>query len=318
MTLRVLVTGASGFTGRHFIAEARQRGALIYGLSRQLVQTEAVTWLTGDLVDSDATVRAVRESAPDYVVHLASRTPANAPRLAPREWISVNPLITFNLLDAVRIINPKARVLIVSSSAVYGHVSQAELPISEQVLPRPATMYGVSKATQELIAARFIAEYGLPVIIARPFNLIGPGEPPLMLTSTLARQVAAIAAGQAPPVLRMRHRATSRDFSDVRDVVRAYWALLEAGDVGEIYNVCSGTATSIGEIADCLMRLANISAVIEETSGGPTANDVLLQVGDNRKITASVGWRPAIDLMTSLADVLASFVVAPASSNTAT
>lgn len=303
MALRILITGAGGFTGRALSSFAQTQGAVVYGLDRAAATVEGVTLIQGDLGEAPCVAAAVAASAPDYVVHLAAQTPANVSGISDREWLTTNPLWTLHLLEAVRTGRPTAGVLIVSSSAVYGGATSDE-PIVEETPLRPATLYGVSKATQELLATRYATEYGLRVCCARPFNLVGPGEPRRMLTSTLAAQVLAIAAGQAPPVVQMRHRATSRDFTDIRDAVRAYWALLEQGADGAVYNVCSGVATPIGQIVERLLALAGVAARIEETGGGPARGDVLTQRGSSRKLAAATGWRPSIPLDQSLADLL--------------
>jgi GDP-4-dehydro-6-deoxy-D-mannose reductase len=305
--MRILITGASGFTGRHLADYGLQCGAIVYGLSRRSGVNPSIIELPGDLALPETIAEAMQASHPDYVFHLASQTPANAPTNTNHDWLTINPLATLNLLEAVRLYRPQARVLLVSSSAVYGHVPPADMPIHEHRPLHPTTMYGVSKATQELLAIRYASEYHMVVILARPFNLVGPGEPCGMVTSTLAAQVASIAAGQAVPVIRMRHRATQRDFTDIRDAVRAYWDILEHGQSGEVYNVCSGIPTPIGTIADQLISLASVSARIEETSAHPGTSDVLLQMGSTEKVAQSIGWQPRIDLDRSLADLLATF-----------
>ena len=307
MMSRILITGASGFAGRHLAAYLHQLGCQVYGLNRLPAGVEHVVELEGDLAVPEAASQAVQASAPDYVFHLAARTPANTAAVDDRNWLLENPLATLNLLEAIRRYYPQARTLLVSSSAIYGHISQGKLPISEEAPLRPTTMYGVSKATQELLAMRYVAEYGLHIVRARPFNLVGPGEPRRMLTSALASQVADIAGGRAEPVLRMRHRATSRDFTDIRDAVRAYWALAELGRPDEVYNVCSGVATPIGELVDGLLAAAGVTARVEETAPRPAANDIIAQWGRNQRITEATGWRPEIDLATSLRDLLESF-----------
>jgi GDP-4-dehydro-6-deoxy-D-mannose reductase len=202
-------------------------------------------------------------------------------------------------------------VVVISSSAVYGHVPPEALPIAETSPLQPTTLYGVAKAAVELVALRFHATHGLHVVRVRPFNLVGPGEPPAMLTSTLAAQVARIAAGEAPAVVRMRHRATARDYVDVRDAVRAYWLLLEKGAPGEVYNVCSGRAVDIGHLVERLLALAGVEARIEDTAPVPSPGDILAQSGDGSKLTAATGWLPAISLDRSLADLLASLASGP-------
>jgi GDP-4-dehydro-6-deoxy-D-mannose reductase len=305
--VRALITGAGGFTGRHLARGLRPRVEALYGLSRRGQQPDGVIPLVADLEDAGAVERALRESQPDRIFHLAARTPAAAGAGADeRDWLRADPVATYNLLEAVRRHRPSARVLVVSSSAVYGHVAEGALPIAETTPLAPVTMYGVGKATAEMIAARFAAVHDLYVVRARTFNLVGAGEPAGALTSVVASQVARIRAG-GDPVLRIRHRATARDFTDVRDAVAAYTAILERGRPGEAYNVCSGRAVAIGEIVDGLLAAAGVMARVEETAPDPTSTDIRTQAGDPEKTAATTGWAPAIPLAQSLADLLASF-----------
>lgn len=305
--MRLLITGASGFVGRHMASYAAMRGATVFGVSRRSETDASMSMLTADLNDAAETARTLEMAAPDAIIHLAARTPANSPKPALRDWLTETPLATLNLLEVARSSCPRAVILVVSSSAVYGHVPVERLPITEDYPLQPATMYGVSKAIQELLALRYVAEFGMHIVRARPFNLVGPGEPHAMLTSTLAAQVAAIALGKQPPVVRMRHRATSRDFIDVRDAVAAYWALLEHGEPGGVYNVCSGIVTPIGEIAERLLSLAGVDARIEET-GSHTPGDILAQAGSAERLRAATGWQPRYDLTRSLHDLFATFM----------
>ncbi len=307
MTSRVLITGISGFVGRYMASCAAMHGAMVFGVSRRLDTSIAATVLVADLNDASATIHALEVADPDVIIHLAAHTPANSPEISLQTWVTGTPLATLNLLESARCCCPDATILIVSSSAVYGHVPIGRLPVTEEHPVQPVTMYGVSKATQELLAMRYAAEFGMRIIRVRSFNLVGPGEPRAMLTSTLAMHVAAIARGLQPPVVRMRHRATSRDFTDVRDAVAAYWAILERGDAGAVYNVCSGVATPIGEVVAQLLQLAGVDASIEET-GSPAAGDILVQVGSAARLIATTGWQPAFDLTTSLRDLLATFM----------
>ncbi len=304
--MRALVTGGSGFVGRHLAPLLAANGCDVWSLDRRGDAPPGATAIVADLSEAVAAARALEESRPDLVFHLAARTPANAPESTPADWLGGDPVATDNLLEAVRTVAPRARVLVVSSSAVYGPVAREALPITEASPLRPATLYGVAKAAVELAALRFHAAHGVHVVRARPFNLVGPGEPAAMVTTAVAAQVARIAAGHAPAVVRMRHRATSRDFTDVRDAVRAYWLLLERGAAGEAYNVCSGHAVGIGDVAERLLSLAGVAARIEETAPAPEAGDVLAQAGDRTKLAAATGWAPEIPLERSLADLLAS------------
>lgn len=304
--MRALVTGGSGFVGRHLASLLAGKGCTTWSLDRRGGGPPGTTPIVADLSDAAAAGRAVEETRPDLVFHLAARTPANAPESTAADWLGGDPVATHHLLEAVHAHAPHARVLVISSSAVYGHVPLEALPIAETSPLQPTTLYGVAKAAVELVALRFHAVHGLHVVRVRPFNLVGPGEPVAMLTSTLAAQVARIAAGGAPAVARMRHRATSRDYADVRDAVRAYWLLLERGAPGEVYNVCAGHAVAIGHLAERLLALAGVAARIEETAPAPAPGDILAQAGDGTKLAAATGWAPEIPLDRSLADLLAS------------
>jgi GDP-4-dehydro-6-deoxy-D-mannose reductase len=304
--VRALITGGSGFVGRHLVDLLLEEGCGTWSLDRRGEAPRGTTPVRADLLDREAVARAVAGSRPDLVFHLAARTPANAPGSTPSEWLGGDPVATHYLLEAVGAHAPGARVLVVSSSAVYGQVSPEALPIAETAPLRPTTLYGVAKAAVELAALRFHAAHGFHVVRVRPFNLVGPGEPVGMLTTTLAAQVARIAAGKMPPVVRMRHRATSRDYVDVRDAVRAYRLLLEAGVAGEVYNLCSGRAVAIGTLAERLLALAGVEARVEETAPVPAPGDILAQSGDGSKLAVATGWAPEIPLDRSLEDLLAS------------
>jgi len=305
---RALVTGGAGFVGRHLASFLAAKGCDIWSLDRRAGGPAGATVIEADLLEPEAADRAVAESLPDFVVHLAARTPANAPGGSAADWLGGDPVATHHLLDAIRTRAPLARVLVVSSSAVYGNVPANRLPIAESSPLQPTTLYGVAKAAVELVALRFYVTFGLHVTRVRPFNLVGPGEPASMLTSTLAVQVARIVSGDCAAVVRMRHRATSRDYVDVRDAVRAYWLALERGVPGEAYNVCSGRCTEIGLLAERLLSVAGASAAVEETDPAPAPGDIAVQSGDGTKLAAATGWVPEIPLDESLRDLLASIV----------
>ena len=304
--MRVLITGAAGFAASHLAVLARDRADVVFGLTRGGPVPDGVIPLPGDVASAEVVSSAMRQAGPDFVFHLAALTPANSPESTPENGLLTNPRLTLHLLEAVRTVRPEARVLLVSSSAVYGHVGAGDLPIGETAPLQPTTLYGVGKGTVELLGIHYAEEHGLDVRRARPFNLVGPGEPRAMLTSTLAAQVVEIKARVREPVVRIRHRATARDYTDVRDAVAAYWSILERGAPNGVYNVCSGVAVPIGRLVERLLAAAGVDATVEETDRHPRPGDVRTQEGDNGKLTAATGWRPALDLDRSLADLLRS------------
>jgi GDP-4-dehydro-6-deoxy-D-mannose reductase len=289
--MRVLMTGGAGFVGRHLAALLVEKGWLVWSLDRRHGGAPGTTKIESDLLDPRLVESAVKQARPRLVFHLAGRTPANSADSTASDWLSGDPVATHNLLEAVRLQAPDARVLVVSSSAVYGNALIQ--PISEACPLRPTTLYGVTKATVELVAQRFHTTHEMFVVRARAFNLLGA-------------QVARIRSGASEPVLRLRHRATARDYLDVRDAARAYFGLLEQGAAGGVYNVCSGRATGIGVLADRLLHLADVWARIEETAPEPLPGDVVTQAGDPGALAATTGWRPEIPLDQSLRDLLAS------------
>lgn len=312
--MNVLVTGATGFLGRHLTALLVERGYGVFGLTRHPVPAGAagIRWLRADLGDTTAVANAIARAAPERVFHLAARTPANCgDAVTAAEWLRDGAVATHHLLEALYATGRAPRVLLASSSAVYGHVPLSEQPIVEQRPLRPVTLYGVAKATAEMVGGLFTAK-GLPTIVARPFNLLGPGEPTRMLTSHLARQVAGVPPDAKTGKIRVRHLATSRDYTDVRDAARALVLAIEHGPPGTAFNVCSGRATPASRLVDVFSSLRRVRLEVEETGPGPTPDDVASQVGDGRKLEALTGWTPEIPLERSLGELLASHECDPA------
>lgn len=293
--------------GRHLVALLAGEGARVLSLDRTPAEIAGAESITADLSDPSAVGRAVAAAAPDVVFHLASQTPGGAPGCTPAEQLVGDPVATEHLLEAVRRLVPETRVVVVSSSAVYGDATSSGTPIPETAPFRPVTPYGVAKAAVELVALRHHLAHGLKVVRVRPFNLVGPGQGKNRLPGHLAAQVVAVSAGAEPPVVRLRHRATSRDFVDVRDAARAFRALAELGEPGEVYNVGSGQTVSIGELLDLLLATAGVTARVEETDASPEAGDVRGQAADTGRIRRTTGWSAAIPLGVSLSDLLGSF-----------
>jgi GDP-4-dehydro-6-deoxy-D-mannose reductase len=209
-----------------------------------------------------------------------------------------------NLLEAVRACAPQARVLWVSTCEVYG--AAASLPLAEDAPLRPANPYAVSKTTGDLLAAMYAEVYGLDVVRARPFSHAGPGQRSIFIMSNLARQAAAARiAGERALRVVTGNPATRRDFTDVRDVVRAYRLLVERGVAGETYQVCSGSAVSVAQVARRLCDLAGVTVELQRDPQLARPLDVPVMVGDSTKLRAATGWAPARSLDETLADTLA-------------
>jgi GDP-4-dehydro-6-deoxy-D-mannose reductase len=302
---RVLITGFAGCAGSHLSELALSRGAIVYGLDRRAAAFSGVVTYAGDITRKEVVDAVVAETKPDLVFHLAALIPGDPAGVVPNHYIDANITGTYHVLDAVRRLVPAARVLVVSSSAVYGKPVPSEQLISESAPLQPQSLYGVTKAAQDMLAAQFFTEYGLFTIRARTFNQTGPREPETLVCATLARQIARIETGQQEPILRSVTLIPRRDFTDVRDVVSGYWAALTCGLPGQAYNICSGRSVPIQRIAEILVSLSQVRGItVVEMGPPPKPESILNQAGDSTSLRRCSGWQPKIPLETSLGDLL--------------
>jgi GDP-4-dehydro-6-deoxy-D-mannose reductase len=300
---RILITGATGCAGTHLSELALAQHAEVFGLAHTGSFVPGVAGQLIDLTDRAAVDEYVQATRPDRVFHLAAIIPGAA--VPPERYIAVNVTGTYYLLDVLRRFAPEARVLVASSSGVYGRPHDMVRPIAEDAPLQPQSLYATTKATQDLLAAQFFVEHGLHTVRGRTFNQTGPREPANLVCATIARQVARIEVGLQEPVVRTITLQPRRDFTDVRDVVAGYWAALEHGAPGEAYNVCSGQSTSIRRVAEILIGLSTLRDLqIVESDPIPGPRAVLEQVGDAARLRACSGWQPRITLKQSLSDLL--------------
>ncbi len=295
----VWVTGAGGFTAGHLIAHLRglSEPLRIVGLGRGKDRPDAVDRYLALSVTEPTSIReAVAEEPPDLVFHLAAVTPP----CEPADLWHVNVGGTNHLLRALADTGIDAvRVLVVGSAAEYRHRPDGRY--TEDDPTGGETPYGQSKSAQVHWALAVAEQTGLDIVVARPFNLIGPGLPSRWVAATLCHQ---FAAGGDDPI-RMGRLDSERDFIDVRDCVAAYWGLVERGERGGVYNVCSGKATSIADLAERLRRLSGSRREIVMDASRLRDIDLDRVYGGHERIRRAIGWRPAIPLETSLADMLA-------------
>lgn len=312
MALTVLVTGIAGFVGSHFAEYALRQGAMVIGSRLPGSGTDAIAHIEHDLqlVDVDlrepvSVRRLVERARPDWIIHLAAQSFVGTSWEAPAETLTNNVLSQLHLLEAVREAGAQPRVLVVGSSDEYGDV-ESELAIDEDAPLRPLSPYAVSKVAQDLMGYQYWRSYGLPVVRARPFNHEGPRRGEAFVTSSFARQIAEIEAGLKDPVIRVGNLKARRDFSDVRDIVRGYWLLLQHGRPGDVYNLCSGRAWSIQAILEFLLAQARAGEIeVREDASLMRPADVPTLVGDPGKILRAVGWRAEIPFEQTLRDMLA-------------
>jgi GDP-4-dehydro-6-deoxy-D-mannose reductase len=293
--VRALVTGAGGFVGGHLVRHLRACGDDVVELEGRI---DGI-----DITVADDLTEAVIKAEPDVVYHLAGASDVGGSWAEPRATFLANALGTLNVLEASREAGA-GRVLAVTSADVYGRVTEAELPLHEDQPLRPVTPYAASKVAADALAQQAWLGHQMPVIRVRAFNHLGPGQSDKFVAPSLAARIARNErdGGDEVPIGNVTPR---RDITDVRDVVRAYRLLVEHGQAGEAYNVCSGKAVSVEEIAARLLAMARhpMRLVIDADLKRPV--DIPVLVGDSTKLATATGWAPTIDLDTTLADVLA-------------
>jgi GDP-4-dehydro-6-deoxy-D-mannose reductase len=310
--MRILITGITGFVGSHFAEFALAQGLDVYGSCRWRSKTENIDHLRhrihlieSDLRDLSSVQNLLELSAPDFIVHLAAQSYVAVSWHTPAETLNTNSISQVNLLEAIRARrNTPPRFLVIGSSEEYGLVYEDELPISETNALRPLSPYAVSKVTQDLMGYQYFKSYGLPIVRTRAFNHEGPRRGDVFVTSNFARQIAEIEAGRREPVLLVGNLRARRDYTDVRDIVRGYWRLLEDGEPGEVYNLCSGRAWAIQDILDFLLGQATVRPVVKEDPTRLRPSDVPVLIGNASKVRKAVGWEPQIPFEQTLTDLL--------------
>jgi GDP-4-dehydro-6-deoxy-D-mannose reductase len=296
---RALVLGATGFAGRHFLDSAPAAGLEVVAAARR----EGAADLVCDLLDPASLRNALAESEPEVVVNLAAAASVGRSWDDPEATQAVNATGAANLLDAVAAVAPRAHVLCVSSGEVYGAVAESELPVTEDAPARPLNPYAESKAAMER-ACEAHAAAGAPIAVMRPFNHLGPGQSDSFAASSFARQIAeAEGAGCDRLELRTGDLTPERDFSDVRDVVRAYALAIERGLTGP-YNVCSGRAVSIRALVDGLAGHARVEVDIVTDESRVRPAEAPRIFGSFERLQEVTGWRPEIPLDRTLGDLL--------------
>jgi GDP-4-dehydro-6-deoxy-D-mannose reductase len=291
--VRAFVTGGNGFVGTWLVAHLEEQDDDVVAVDHDV-----------DVRDGAAVRTAVRDAAPDAIYHLAALTHVGKSWDGPEEVLQVNTMGTLHVLQAARACASPPRVLLVSSAEVYGVVEEGSLPAKEDMPLEPVTPYAASKVAAEYLGVQAHLAHGLHVVRVRPFNHVGPGQGPGFVVPSLAARIVEglRRGGGTVPVGNLSAR---RDLTDVRDVVRAYRLLVERGIPGEVYNVCSGRAVAVTELADRMLRMAGVDLELVPDPELVRPVDVPVMFGDPSKLMAATGWAPRIDLDQTLADVLA-------------
>jgi GDP-4-dehydro-6-deoxy-D-mannose reductase len=288
----ILVTGHRGFVGGWMLKDKR-----CVGLDN--AAGEGI-----DLLDVPALVEAVARIKPVAVVHLAAQSAVPESFANPAATFNNNVIGTQNLLQALKLSGFSGRFLFVSTAEVYGQSLSETIPTDETCALKPLNPYAVSKVAAEALCNYWNRVEGLEIIIARPFNHIGPGQSTRFAIADFAHAIAAMSLGQKPPVLPVGDLDVTRDFTDVRDVISAYHQLLETGTPGETYNVCSGTEQNMQQAVQTLARLAGVKIDIQVDTARLRKSGQRRACGSSRKLMQQTSWHPQIDWETSLNDIL--------------
>ncbi len=309
---KALITGVAGFAGSHLADLLLKKGWAVGGIDRGRMPAANVRRIAHrlelsevDILDHAAVEKTLSAFRPDAVFHLAGVAYVPHAQYNPSFVFNINATGTLNLLQACQKTVPGARVVLISSSQVYGQVPSSRMPLRESSPARPANAYGLSKLCAEEAGLLYHREYGLAVVVVRPFNHIGPRQAPVFVVADWARQIARIEAGKQEPVLRVGDLSSGRDFLDVRDMVEGYRLALEKGRPGAVYNICSGRPRGVKEILSGLLAQTRRKIAVREEAGRLRAGDISLLYGDCGKFRERTGWKPRIELGKSLRDILA-------------
>ena len=309
--MRVLVTGITGFAGSHLADFLVTQGSVeVYGFARPSSSREHLDRVMSkvrlsvcDMTDGAAVARALKEIRPERIFHLAGQSFVPDSWQEPQTTLATNILGELNLLEAVRQADLQPFIHIAGSSEEYGSVV-GKAPIKETAALNPLNPYGLSKLAQDLLGLQYHKQYQLKIVRTRAFPHLGPRQREAFVTSDFAKQVAEMEKGKRPAVLSVGNLEAVRDFTDVRDIVRAYWLCLDKGKAGEVYNICSGTGHQINEMAQVYLRHSRVKFEIKRDPRRGRSNEAAAMIGDGEKFRRRTGWTPAIPFERALTDVL--------------
>lgn len=300
--MRALITGITGFVGRYLEKLLIEKGAEVFGTTRNPVINKRIYQM--DLLDRESIIKVIKEVKPTHIFHLAGISNVAESWFNISKTITVNTIGTANLLEAVYKFDNGIRVLTIGSSEEYGKINFTNIKISEETPINPISPYGVSKATIGMLIKQFQKGYGMDVIHLRPFNHIGPGQRLGFVTSDFANQIALMNNGKIENnEMKVGNLEAIRDFTDVRDIVRAYYLTALDGIAGEVYNVCSGNGIKIQEILDTLLSFSKMEVIVKNDSQKERPIDIPYYVGDFTKLNQSTSWEPTISLKQSLQEI---------------
>ena len=306
MAVRSLIIGGAGFVGGHLMDRLILSGDEVTAtkLESEKISRTDVKTVNMELTDIEDVRRVINEELPDRIYHLAAVSSVALSWKQPHLTVDVNIKGAINLLEAVKDCEKKIKVLMIGSGEEYGAVSEKDLPVDEETALHPGNMYAVTKICQNMISSLYAKAYGMDVMMVRAFNHCGPGQAPMFVVSDFARQIAEAEKGLREPVMYVGNLSAKRDFTDVRDVVKAYELIMQHGTKGETYNVGSGNARSIDSLLKMLVSFSTIDIDVKIDEKRLRPVDVPVIEADTSKLKAATGWQPSIPMEQTLKDTL--------------
>jgi len=308
---RALITGITGFAGSHLAEFLLKEKVDLYGICRWRASRDNILHLNkklklieADLLDSHSLDALMLEVRPDLIFHLAAQSFVPASWTSPAVTLETNVVGTANLFEAVRRAQIDPVIQIACSSEEYGLVKEDEVPVKETNPLRPLSPYGVSKVAMDYLGYQYFKSYGMKIIRTRGFNHTGPRRGEVFVNSTFAKQIAEIEKRKRKPVISVGNLETQRDFTDVRDMVRAYYLAVLKCEPGEVYNICSGKAWKIGDCLEMLLKASRVKVKIKKDPARMRPSDIPILLGDNSKFVEKTGWKPEIPFKKTLRDLL--------------
>jgi GDP-4-dehydro-6-deoxy-D-mannose reductase len=310
--MKVLITGITGFVGSHLADYLLEKGGIeVCGIARWRSQKENIKHLEDkiqlfecDIKDMTSVHEVVKSVKPERIFHLAAQSFVPVSWSAPTETLSTNIIGEVNIFESVRDVELDTIIHLAGSSEEYGLVRPDEVPINEDNPLRPLSPYGVSKVAQDLLGYQYFKSYGMRIVRTRAFNHTGPRRGEVFVCSNFAKQIAEIEKGNKKPVIKVGNLEAQRDFTDVRDIVKAYWLSTEKCDPGEVYNICSGEPRTIQSMLDTLLSFTDVKVEVKKDPSRMRPSDVPILKGDSTKFREKTGWKPEIPFEQTLKDIL--------------
>lgn len=305
--MKALIIGGAGFVGKYLLRhlfETYSWELHVTKLPSETIDFENAVIHDLNILEKNDIVNLLKKIEPDYIIHLAAQSSVAVSWKQPDLTVDINIKGCLNVLDAVRACQQTPRILLIGSGEEYGHIRMEDSPVIEDTVLRPGNIYAATKACQNMIGSIYAKAYQMDIMMVRAFNHIGPEQAPLFVVADFCKQVASIEKGVTAPMMNVGNLSAKRDFTDVRDVIRAYGLLLLHGESGETYNIGSGHAIAIQSLLDTILSLSKVKIAVQTDPKKLRPVDVPIIEADISKVKKCTGWKPEIPLETTIMETL--------------